>query len=123
MLAEETAALIAEYYDSWKGGGDSFDAERLRRVLAADLDFEGPIAGKRRGAEGFVAGLGRFAESLKGLVMLEEVRQGDQAAFLYDCDLGAGTLRFAEFIRVGDGKIEAVKLLYDADRYRALGAR
>jgi len=116
MSSDTISDVLAGYYDSWKGGPAAFDAARLRSLLADDLDFEGPIAGHRRGADGFVQGLGRFVDSLRGLTMIEE-------AFLYDCDLGSGTLRFAEFIRIEDGRIQSIKLHYDADRYRALGAR
>ena len=123
MAADTTGEVLAAYYDSWRGGRDAFDAARLRSLLADDLEFEGSIAGRRRGADGFVQGLGRFVESLRGLTMLEEVREGDRAAFLYDCEVGTGTLRFAEFIRVESGRIRAIKIHYNADQYRALGAR
>ena len=123
MSSDTISDVLAGYYDSWKGGPAAFDAARLRSLLADDLDFEGPIAGHRRGADGFVQGLDRFVDSLRGLTMIEEVREGNRAAFLYDCDLGSGTLRFAEFIRIEDGRIQSIKLHYDADRYRALGAR
>jgi hypothetical protein len=32
-------------------------------------------------------------------------------------------VRFAEFFQVGDGRIQSIKLLYDAAQYRALGGR
>ncbi len=123
MAADTTTDVLDAYYDSWKGGRAAFDEARLRSLLAPDLDFEGSIAGHRVGAEGFVQGLGRFLDSLQGLAMVEAVREGDRAAFLYDADLGAGTVRFAEFIRVEGGRIQAIKLHYNADQYRALGAR
>ena len=55
--------------------------------------------------------------------VLQHVDSGDQAAVLYDAELPQGTMRFAEFFRVGEGRIQSIKLLYDAAQYRALGGR
>jgi ketosteroid isomerase-like protein len=120
----KTAEVIDDYYASWRNGVSSFDDVRVRSVLAENLDFEGPIAGKRQGAAGFVGGLKRFVEGLQNPIrVLHQMDSGDQAAVLYDADLPEGTTRFAEFFHVREGKIESIKLLYDAGRYRALGGR
>jgi ketosteroid isomerase-like protein len=119
-----TAELIGDYYASWKDGISTFDEARVRGVLVEDLDFEGPIAGKRKGAAGFIGGLKRFVEGLRAPIqILQEIASGDQAAVLYDADLPEGTMRFAEFFHVADGRIQSIKLLYDAAQYRALGGR
>jgi hypothetical protein len=119
-----TAEVIGAYYDSWRDGIGSFDGVHLGAILAEDLDFEGPIAGKRRGAVGFIGGLKRFVEGLRAPIrVLQQVDSGSQAAVLYDADLPEGTMRFAEFFDVGGGRIKAIKLLYDAAQYRALGGR
>ena len=124
IVNTRTAQLIDDYYGSWKDGISSFDEARVQGVLADDLDFEGPIAGKRRGAAGFVGGLKRFVEGLRAPIhVLHQVDSGDQAAVMYDADLPGGTMRFAEFLRVGEGRIQSIKLLYDAAQYRALGGR
>jgi ketosteroid isomerase-like protein len=120
----KTVDLIDDYYRSWREGISSFDSARLGAILAEDLDFEGPIAGKRRGATGFIGGLKRFVEGLRTPIrMLQQVDSGAQAAALYDADLPEGTMRFAEFFDVEDGRIQAIKLLYDAAQYRTLGGR
>ncbi len=120
----KTAELIDNYYSSWRNGISSFDETRVRGVLVENLDFEGPIAGKRQGAAGFVGGLKRFVEGLRAPIhILHQVDSGDQAAVLYDADVPEGTMRFAEFFHVGDGRIQSIKLLYDATQYRALGGR
>ena len=113
----KTAELIENYYGSWRDGIASFDETRVRGVLDDDLDFEGPIAGKRRGAAGFVGGLKRFVEGL------QQVDAGHRAAVLYDADIPEGTMRFAEFFEIGEDRIKSIKLLYDAAQYRALGGR
>lgn len=120
----KTAELIEEYYGSWRGGISSFDESRVRDVLDENLDFEGPIAGKRRGAAGFIGGLKRFVEGLQAPIsLLQRIDSGDQSATLYDANLPEGTMRFAEFFHIADGRIQSIKLLYDATQYRALGGR
>lgn len=116
--------VISNYYDSWRNGISSFDENRVGAILADDLDFEGPIAGKRRGAAGFIGGLKRFVEGLQAPIrMLQEVATHHGAAALYDADLPNGTMRFAEFFDFDGGRIKAIKLVYDAAQYRALGGR
>ncbi len=50
VAMNKAAGLVEAYYDSWKNRIASFDPTRADAILAEDLDFEGPIAGKRRGA-------------------------------------------------------------------------
>jgi hypothetical protein len=124
LAKTETAELIDAYYDSWRNGIGSFDPGRLGAILSDDLDFEGPIAGKRTGAAGFIGGLGRFVEGLQAPIsVLQRVGSGNQAAVLYDAKIPGGTMRFAEFFAVDGARIRAIKLLYDAAQYRALGGR
>ena len=121
---KSTAELVGAYYNNWQDGVSSFDPAQLAMILAEDLDFEGPIAGKRQGAAGFIGGLNRFAEGLRSPIrVLQRVDSGNHAAVLYDADLPQGTMRFAEFFDIGSGRIKAIKLLYDAAQYRALGGR
>jgi hypothetical protein len=120
----KTAELINSYYDSWKNGIATFDAARVRGILAENLDFEGPIAGKRQGAAGFVGGLTRFVEGLQAPIStIQQIDSEHQAAALYDAALPGGTMRFAEFFQVDGGRIHSIKLVYDAAQYRALGGR
>ena len=120
----QAAQLISDYYASWKEGISTFDEARVQGVLAENLDFEGPIAGKRQGAAGFVGGLKRFVEGLRAPIrILQDIKSSNQAAVLYDADLPEGTMRFAEFFQVADGRIQSIRLLYDAAQYRALGGR
>jgi hypothetical protein len=124
LTENKTADLIGGYYESWRNGMSSFDEPRLKGILVENLDFEGPIAGKRQGAAGFIGGLKRFVEGLQAPIhMLQQVGSDDQAAALYDADLPNGTMRFAEFFHVDGGRIQAIILVYDAAQYRALGGR
>jgi hypothetical protein len=124
MTRNGSGELIGAYYDSWRSGMVSFDGARLDAILAEDLDFEGPIAGKRRGAAGFIGGLARFVEGLQAPIeVLQMVVSPSGAAALYDTALPAGSMRFAEFFQLADGRINAIKLVYDTTQYRALGGR
>lgn len=115
---------IDQYYASWRDGIESFDEGRLAVVLAEDLYFEGPIAGRRRGSAGFIGGLHRFVEGLQAPIrVLNRIDTSAGAAVLYDADLPRGSLRFAEFVEVADGRIQSLRLLYDAGKYVELGGR
>jgi ketosteroid isomerase-like protein len=107
--------IIDTYYDILA----AFDAERLRAILAPELAFEGPLAGRRTGAEGFIKGAGDFAAVARNLTMLDRVEDGVRAAALYDADLPGGTVRFAEFFTVADGRIASLRLHYDATKFQA----
>ena len=120
----DAATLVSAYYGSWQNGIATFDKERLTEILAEDLDFEGSIAGKRRGAAGFLVGLQRFVEAMKPPIRVQQrVESGDLAAVLYEAELPGGSMRFAEFFLVECGRIAAIQLLYDPARYLALGGR
>lgn len=118
-----TAEVVRTYYDVLGGGPTMFAADRLRPILAEDLIFDGPLAGRRVGAEGFIRELGWLVETIRGLTMLYQLSDGDTAAALYDVELPGGPVRFAEFFGVGEGRIRTLRLLYDATEYRARGGR
>jgi ketosteroid isomerase-like protein len=118
-----TAQIVRAYYDILTGGMATFDPARLRAILAADLLFEGPIAGHVVGAERFSKGVTGFIQTMRSLTMVHQLYAGDTAATLYDAEMPGGTVRFAEFFHVEDGKIQTLRLLYDATEYRARGGR
>lgn len=122
-MSETTEQLVAAYYDALKDGMASFDRDRLRAILIPQLAFEGPIAGRRVGAEAFIKGVAGFAETMRHLAMLHQLHAGNEAATLYDAEMPGGTVRFAEFFQVANGKIGSLRLLYDASEYRAHGGR
>ena len=94
---------------------EDFDADRLRAIVGPDLAFEGSIAGRRCGADAFVAGAAGFAKAARSITML----QREPTAALYDAELPGGTVRFAEFFEVADGRIQALRLHYDAAAFKA----
>ena len=121
----ETTELVSAYYDCWQRGIATFDRNRLEQILAEDFDFEGSIAGKRRGpSAGFIAGLQRFVEVMKPPIkVVHRLDSGDQAAVLYEAELPGGSMRFAEFFRTANGRIASLQLMYDPAQYREYGGR
>jgi len=119
MAIDTTTELVRAYYDSWKDGPGHFDEARLRDILAPDLVFEGPLAGHRVGAEGFLTGVADFARRIQSFTLLHQVHSGNQAAWMYDCTLAGGTtpLRFAEFLRIEHDRIQEITLLYDKQAF------
>jgi ketosteroid isomerase-like protein len=124
MPIDSSTDLITAYYETWKNGIDSFDEAGLRAMLAPDFVYEGPIAGRRPGADSFVRGLRGFTTTLRGFHLLSELHVGEDAALLYDCDVSqpAGTFRFAEFLHIDHGKIQSVRLVFDATEFRKAAA-
>lgn len=120
---ETTGRVLKTYYETLNDATASLDEERLRAILAPDLNFEGPIAGHVVGAERFIKGVSGFVETKRRLTMVQQLHAADLAAALYDAELPGGTVRFAEFFQIKDGRIRSLRLLYDATEYRARGGR
>ncbi|WP_406269009.1 nuclear transport factor 2 family protein [Nocardia sp. NBC_00881] len=114
---------VQAYYNILTAGPTAFDEGRLRGILADDLVFEGPIAGHVVGAEPFIKGVFGFIDTMRSLTMLHQLRAKSIAATLYDAEMPDGTVRFAEFFQLDGGKIQSLRLLYDATEYRARGGR
>jgi SnoaL-like protein len=116
--------LVDAYYASWTDRDKPFDETRLRSILAPDLDFQGPLAGHRVGADGFIRGVHDVYAALKSFELVQRLEQDNQVAVLYDCELTrpAGIHRFAEFLQVNGDHIVAIKLMYDGTEWRKLAA-
>ncbi|MGH9477581.1 MAG: nuclear transport factor 2 family protein [Terriglobales bacterium] len=117
------AAVVRVYYEILTGGIAAYDPERLRKILAPELHFEGPIAGSRVGTDPFLKGVSGFIETVQSLRLLHQIYDDGGAAVLYDAKLPHETVRFAEFFVIDSGIISSLRLLYDADRYRSAGGR
>ena len=123
-LKVKSSELIDAYYASWGNGMKSFDARRLREVLADDVYYDGPLTGDRQGAAGLVTDLMRFAEQLRTSIrILKRVDSNDQAAIVYEVNLGEGSVTCAEFIEVAAGRIRTITRVFDAGRYQKLCGR
>lgn len=109
--------LIEKYHRAWTGG----DFATARACLVDDLDFQGSID-RFRSADEFVAALKGFHSMLRGVAMRQGFFDANGAALLYDCDTPtpAGVIRTAEFFSIRDGRIAAIRLVFDASELRKL---
>jgi predicted ester cyclase len=119
--AVATKNVADAYFASWadlKAG----DERAVRALLTDDVVFHGTIAPLLSGADAFVSGL-------KQLVVIDDRRKvvaedysGDEAFVLYDITTStpAGTIRFADHLRVDQGKIVEDYLVFDATELRKL---
>ena len=115
----ETKQVVINYHNAWSSG----DMEAARVYLADNLDFQGSIDTFKR-ADEFIAALTMFHKMLNRVNLIQSFYSESGAALLYDCDTisPAGVIRTAEFFTVRDGKIESIKLVFDATELRKLMA-
>jgi ketosteroid isomerase-like protein len=123
MAESTTTTPVDAYYASWKEGIATYDEAKARATLAPDMTYEGPIAGRRIGAEPFLAGLKQFVQLMRSFRPIQRVQSEGEVAVLYDCDFDAGvTIRFAEFFRVEEGRIRELRLLVDPAAFQKVAA-
>lgn len=98
--------LIGVSYEVLEAGPESFHPDRLQATLADDLASEGPVAGTRVGAEGFVHGVGRFAGVVRHIDQRRRVIEGKmpRCSTTPSCREGRPVVS-AEFFEVAEGKI------------------
>jgi hypothetical protein len=100
-LSASAPAVVQEYYRILTAGAPAYgQGESLRRLLSDHLDF-----------------------TVTGLEVVAEVHDDRGSAVLYDAGLPGGTVRFAEFFTIADGRIAALHLHYDGPDYLSKGGR
>lgn len=123
-LSKAAPDVLQRYYRILAAGIEAFDPDgELRTLLVDDLEFEGPIAGKRTGAAGFCQGVKGFIATVSDLEIIQEVHGADGSAILYDARMPAGFVRLAEFFRFDNGKISTLRIHYDPADYARQGGR
>ncbi len=101
----------------------SHDMETAASYVAADVDFDGPIAGHTTGAEAYMQGLNAFAPVVTGMQIIAAFGDDTRALIMYDLATAPfGTLRTAELLTVKDGKIQEDKLTFDTYKIRQASA-
>jgi hypothetical protein len=124
-LSASAPAVVQEYYRILTAGAPAYgQGESLRPLLSDHLDFTGALAGHRTDfTEGFLRGVAGFIATVTGLEVVAEVHDDRGSAVLYDAGLPGGTVRFAEFFTIADGRIAALHLHYDGPDYLSKGGR
>lgn len=107
---EITRTAATTYFDAWRDR----DFDRLRTVLAPDVDFVGAL-GTAQGIDACIAGLRGMAESVMvDLVLHTRVVEGQEAITWFDL-ITASTppIPTANWSHVEDGLITRIRVTFD----------
>ncbi|MFI0350159.1 nuclear transport factor 2 family protein [Actinomadura sp. 9N407] len=122
VVSDTAPSLLRAYYQVLTGGIESYgDGRELAPLLADDLEFEGPIAGRVTGAAPFRQGVKGFIANVSKIDLIREVNGPDGSAVLYDAHLPKGIVRISEFFTITGGRIQRLHLQYDPAAYVANG--
>lgn len=108
--AEQTRRAATVYFDAWR----ERDFERLRTVLADDVEFHG-VLGVAHGAEECVAGLRGMADNvMDDLVLHARVVEGADAMSWFDLIAkGGAVVPTVNWSRVENGLITEIRVTFD----------
>ena len=125
ILSSTAPPVLQAYYRILTSGAAHYgQGEALRPLLSEHLDFTGSLAGHRPDStDGFLRGAAGFVATVGAVDVVQEVHDDHGSAVLYDARLPGGTVRFAEFFAVADGRISALRLHYDGPDYISKGGR
>lgn len=103
--------IVNKYLDAFFSGGP--DLAAVRALLAEDFTFQGPLMAASS-ADDFIKQLEAMGPGMEmHAEILNIIGEGDCVAALYDFMGPEGKISFAEWYRVRDDKISAIKLHYD----------
>lgn len=110
MSTEQTRTAVTTYFDAWRDR----DFDRLRTVLADDVDFVG-VMGTAHGADECIAGLRGMAESvMTDLTLHVRVADGDDAITWFDLHTAsAPPIPTANWSHVENGLITRIRVTFD----------
>jgi ketosteroid isomerase-like protein len=110
MSTEQTRTAVTTYFGAWRDR----DFDRLRTVLADDVDFVG-VMGTARGADECIAGLRGMAESvMTDLTLHARVADGDDAITWFDLHTAtAPPIPTANWSHVENGLITRIRVTFD----------
>lgn len=114
-MAPTDIRTIAVEYNRALGEGD---LDRVAELLHPELDFDG-TARPSHGRDAYVAALPPLVRVLTRNDLKAVLVDGDQAFLLYDfvTDTPAGAVLSGELLRIEDGLIRSITLLFDWRRW------
>jgi hypothetical protein len=108
--AAAAKAAATEYFDAWRDK----DFERLRAVLADDVEFAGPFA-QIRGADECVKGLAGLARITTGIDVKKVFVDGADTLTWYELSTSvAEPVPVANWMYAEDGRITRIRVAFDA---------
>ena len=110
MSTEQTRTAVTTYFDAWRDR----DFDRLRTVLADDVDFVG-VLGTARGVDDCLAGLRGMAENvMTNLTLHARVVEADDAITWFDLHTASTPpIPTANWSHVRDGRITRIRVTFD----------
>lgn len=116
-MAKDPKSISLAYLDAV--GSKEFD--QLDDLLASDLEFKGPVTAIS-GAQGFIAAAKRIGTVLLRNDVKKVFVDGDEVCVIYDfvTDTRVGVVPTVEWLRITDGRIRSIWLLYDRQPWPAV---
>lgn len=116
-----SARETVESYQAALGKGDFTAA---RKLLQDDMTFQGPID-TFNNADQYLESLKRLASIIQRIDLKRVFADGDDVCVLYDMvtNTPAGTAFIAEWYQVKNGKIAALRVVFDARPFAAMFGR
>ena len=113
-----SAIEVVESYRAALGKGD-FGA--ARKLMQDDMAFQGPLDTFNT-ADQYLAAAGRLASIIQRIDVKKTFVDGSDVCVLYDMvtNTPAGTAFIAEWYQVRDGKIGALRAVFDARPFAAM---
>jgi len=112
---------IVESYQAALGKGDFATA---RTLMQDNMTFQGPLDTFNK-ADDYLEALKKLASIIQRIDLKKVFVDGDDVCVLYDMvtNTPAGTALIAEWYQVKDGKIAALRAVFDARPFAALFGR
>jgi ketosteroid isomerase-like protein len=120
-MTNASASKIVENYRTALGKGDFVTA---RKLMQDDMTFQGPFDTFTT-ADQYLEATKRLASIIQRIDLKKVFVDGDDICVLYDMvtNTPAGTAFIAEWYQVKDGKIAALRAVFDARPFAALFGR
>ncbi len=111
MTMSNARDVVDQYFSALK----KKDFDTMRPLLHDDITFVGPL-GTTDGVDEYIESLKRVTASMTGLERQALFAAGEDVCQIYHMTLAmpAATLRVAQWLKVREGRIAAVRLYFDA---------
>lgn len=105
--------VVNKFYDV----ANNKKGEGLEDLVSDNISFEGPLM-NLSGAKQYIETVKPLCQMHQGMQMFKQIEDGDHVVSIYEMTLGTpngGTMKakFADWIRIENGKVAEQKLFYD----------
>src|SRR6266536_427446 len=119
-----TSANASDIVESYRGALGKGDFDTARRLMQDNMTFQGPLDTFNT-ADQYLEAARRLASIIQRIDLKKVFVDGDDVCVLYEMvtSTPAGTAFIAEWYQVKDGKIAALRAVFDARPFAALFGR